>query len=73
MMYRPMHEPFPAGKSVTIRPSSFFSPTLCWSSLIPQAVLRGDTDFYSSTAVVWTSCNTDITHKQGAYFVTAAW
>lgn len=33
MMYRPMHEPFPAGKSVTIRPSSFFSPTLCWSSL----------------------------------------
>lgn len=51
MMYRPTQEPFPAGKSVVIRPSSFFSLTLCWSALIPQAVLRGDTFFFSSTAV----------------------
>lgn len=72
MMYRPTQEPFPAGKSVVIRPSSFFSLTLCWSALIPQAVLRGDTSFSSSTAVPWTPCNKDIARLPCACFVTGA-
>lgn len=72
MMYTPTQEPFPAGKIVVIRPFSFFSLTLCWSALILQAVLRGDTFFSSSTVVPWTSCNKSIAHLPGAYFVTAA-
>lgn len=71
-MYRPTQEPFPAGKNVVIRPSSFVSLTLCWSALIPEAVLRGDTVLSSSTAVSWTSYNKDIAHLPGTYFVTAA-
>lgn len=73
MMYTPTQEPFPARKSVVIRPSSFFSLTLWWSALILQAVLRGDTFFSSSTAVPWTSRNKGIEHLPGAYFVTGAW
>lgn len=73
MIYRPMHEPFPAGKTVVISPSSFFLPAPCWSALMPQAVPTDDAPFSSSIAVVWTSCNKGVTHIQGAYFVTAAW
>lgn len=71
MMHRPTQEPFPAGENVVIRSSSFFPLTLCWSVLITQDVLRGDTSFSSSTAVPWT-CNKDIAHLPGAYFATAA-